>query len=95
VIGRLEKTVIDCPDPRALAQFYCQVLGMKVIEDIDGWVVIGAEPACGSWQSQPPRQRPAASVFFVTTAKSGPGTKTSTIAKARNAPYAAHIAVPI
>jgi hypothetical protein len=22
VIGRLEKTVIDCPDPRALAEFY-------------------------------------------------------------------------
>jgi catechol 2,3-dioxygenase-like lactoylglutathione lyase family enzyme len=36
--------VIDCPDPRALAQFYCQVLGMAVNEDIDGWVVIGAEP---------------------------------------------------
>jgi catechol 2,3-dioxygenase-like lactoylglutathione lyase family enzyme len=44
VIGHLEKTVIDCPDPRALAQFYCQVLGMKVNEDIDGWVVIGARP---------------------------------------------------
>ena len=25
VIGRYEKTVIDCPDPRALAKFYCQV----------------------------------------------------------------------
>ena len=44
VIGHLEKTVIDCPDPRALARFYCQVLGMKVNEDIDGWVVIGLEP---------------------------------------------------
>jgi catechol 2,3-dioxygenase-like lactoylglutathione lyase family enzyme len=44
VIGRLEKTVIDCPDPRALARFYCQVLGMQVNEDIDGWVVIGTEP---------------------------------------------------
>jgi catechol 2,3-dioxygenase-like lactoylglutathione lyase family enzyme len=44
VIGRLEKTVIDCPDPRALAEFYCQVLGMRVNEDIDGWVVIGLEP---------------------------------------------------
>jgi catechol 2,3-dioxygenase-like lactoylglutathione lyase family enzyme len=41
VIGRLEKTVIDCPDPRALAEFYCQVLGMRINEDIDGWVVIG------------------------------------------------------
>jgi catechol 2,3-dioxygenase-like lactoylglutathione lyase family enzyme len=44
MIGRLEKTVIDCPDPRALAGFYCQVLGMRVNEDIDGWVVIGSEP---------------------------------------------------
>jgi len=43
VIGRLEKTVIDCPDPRALAQFYCQVLGMQVNEDTDRWVVIGAQ----------------------------------------------------
>jgi catechol 2,3-dioxygenase-like lactoylglutathione lyase family enzyme len=44
VIGRYEKTVIDCPDPRALAKFYCQVLGMRVSQDIDGWVVIGSEP---------------------------------------------------
>jgi catechol 2,3-dioxygenase-like lactoylglutathione lyase family enzyme len=44
VIGRFEKTVIDCPDPRALAAFYCQVLGMRVNEDIDGWVVIGYVP---------------------------------------------------
>jgi catechol 2,3-dioxygenase-like lactoylglutathione lyase family enzyme len=44
VIGRLEKTVIDCPDPRALAEFYCKVLGMTVNEPIDGFVVIGAAP---------------------------------------------------
>jgi catechol 2,3-dioxygenase-like lactoylglutathione lyase family enzyme len=44
MIGRLEKTVIDCPDPRALAGFYCQVLGMRVNEDSDAWVVIGSAP---------------------------------------------------
>jgi catechol 2,3-dioxygenase-like lactoylglutathione lyase family enzyme len=44
MIGHLEKTVIDCPDPRALALFYCQVLGMRINEDIDGFVVIGAAP---------------------------------------------------
>jgi Glyoxalase-like domain len=44
VIGRLEKTVIDCPDPRALAEFYCQVLGMRVNEVIGDWVVIGLGP---------------------------------------------------
>jgi len=45
VIGRLEKTVIDRPDPRALAGFYCQVLGMRVsskLKDTGGWVVIGS-----------------------------------------------------
>jgi hypothetical protein len=26
MIGRLEKTVLDCPDPRALAAFYAEVL---------------------------------------------------------------------
>jgi len=45
VIGHLEKTVIDCADPLALAEFYCQVLRMKVNEDIDGWVVIGGPAA--------------------------------------------------
>ncbi len=35
--------MIDCPDPRALAEFYCQVLGMQVSEDSYGWVVIGLE----------------------------------------------------
>jgi catechol 2,3-dioxygenase-like lactoylglutathione lyase family enzyme len=44
-IGRLEKTVLDCPDPRALAAFYGEILGMRVIEDTDGdWVVIGRQP---------------------------------------------------
>jgi catechol 2,3-dioxygenase-like lactoylglutathione lyase family enzyme len=46
MIGRLEKTVFDCPDPRSLAAFYAEVLGMRVNED-DGdgaWVVIGREP---------------------------------------------------
>ena len=41
VIGRLEKAVLDCPDPRLLARFYAQVLGMQVVEDDDDWVVIG------------------------------------------------------
>ena len=33
MIGRLEKTVIDCPDPRALAGFYAELLGMRINED--------------------------------------------------------------
>jgi catechol 2,3-dioxygenase-like lactoylglutathione lyase family enzyme len=46
VIGRLEKTVIDCPEPRALARFYGAILGYQINEDTEdgAWVVIGAEP---------------------------------------------------
>ena len=44
VIGRLEKTVLDCPDPRALAAFYATILGMRISEDSEGWVVIGTDP---------------------------------------------------
>ncbi len=40
MIGRLEKTVLDCPDPRALASFYAAILGMRVNEDG------GSEPGC-------------------------------------------------
>ena len=37
MIGRLQKTVINCPEPRALADFYCEILGMRVYESIHGW----------------------------------------------------------
>jgi catechol 2,3-dioxygenase-like lactoylglutathione lyase family enzyme len=43
VIGRVEKTVLDCPDPRALAAFYGGLLGMQVNEDSGDWVVIGRD----------------------------------------------------
>lgn len=41
MIGHLEKTVFDCADPRSLAEFYAEVLGMQVLEDYPNWVVIG------------------------------------------------------
>jgi predicted enzyme related to lactoylglutathione lyase len=44
VIGRLEKTVLDCPDPRSLAAFYAEVLGMQITQDEEDWVVIGRGP---------------------------------------------------
>jgi catechol 2,3-dioxygenase-like lactoylglutathione lyase family enzyme len=40
MIGRLDSVVIDCPDPRALADFYCELLGMHVIFDDGEWVTI-------------------------------------------------------
>jgi catechol 2,3-dioxygenase-like lactoylglutathione lyase family enzyme len=43
MIGRLEKTVFDCPDPQALAAFYAEIFGMQVLEDDPTWVVIGRQ----------------------------------------------------
>jgi len=42
--AQLEKPVLDCPDPRKLAAFYADLLGMQVLEDSDDWVVLGREP---------------------------------------------------
>ncbi len=44
MIGHLEKPVLDCPDPHALAAFYGEVLGMQITVDSDDWVVIGRDP---------------------------------------------------
>jgi catechol 2,3-dioxygenase-like lactoylglutathione lyase family enzyme len=43
MIGHLESVVIDCPDPRALAGFYGELLGMHVVHDEDDWVTIKAD----------------------------------------------------
>jgi catechol 2,3-dioxygenase-like lactoylglutathione lyase family enzyme len=40
MIGRLYNVVIDCPDPAVLADFYGQLLGMPVVNEREGWVVI-------------------------------------------------------
>jgi catechol-2,3-dioxygenase len=42
--ARLEKTVLECPAPRLLAGFYAELLDMQILEDQDGWVVIGHQP---------------------------------------------------
>jgi hypothetical protein len=44
VVGRLEKTVVDCPEPRELAGFYAELLGMQVTYDSPDWVTIGSAP---------------------------------------------------
>ncbi|MGC1215635.1 MAG: VOC family protein [Micromonospora sp.] len=47
MIGQLRSVVIDCPDPRALAGFYSELLGLPLIEDNsdgDEWVVLGGPP---------------------------------------------------
>ena len=40
VIGRMHHLVLDCPDPRTLAQFYSQLLGDPITYDSEDWVVV-------------------------------------------------------
>jgi catechol 2,3-dioxygenase-like lactoylglutathione lyase family enzyme len=44
MIGRWHGLVIDCPDPRGLAEFYEKVLGMVRVQDDEEFVVIGDAP---------------------------------------------------
>lgn len=41
MIGRWHGLTVDCPDPRALASFYEELLGMERVEDGVEYVVIG------------------------------------------------------
>jgi len=41
VIGRWSCLVIDCPDPRALAPFYEELLGLTRTEDSQDWITLG------------------------------------------------------
>ena len=43
MLGRFYCLVIDCPDPRHLAAFYEQLLGLDRVEDTDDWVTLEGE----------------------------------------------------
>ncbi|MGV0872007.1 VOC family protein [Mycolicibacterium sp. XJ879] len=40
MIGNLRSVVVDCRDPRALADFYAKVLGGTITQKDDTWVVL-------------------------------------------------------
>ncbi|UGY90815.1 VOC family protein [Streptomyces gobiensis] len=42
MIATLQCTVIDCPDPAALARFYAEILGWRVDESDPDWVTLTA-----------------------------------------------------
>lgn len=39
-IARFRSTVVDCPDPRALAGFYARLLGWPITAEEDDWVEV-------------------------------------------------------
>jgi len=58
-IATMRTVVLDCPDPRALARFYAELLGWQVVIDEDDWVSIkGDGDARLSFQLAPDHQPP-------------------------------------
>ena len=46
-IARFDLVVLDTPEPRALADFYCALLGWRVIREEDDWVTIRGDSSAG------------------------------------------------
>lgn len=42
MIGRLHHVIVDCPDPRVLAAFYSELIGLPVTWEEEDFVVIAA-----------------------------------------------------
>jgi predicted enzyme related to lactoylglutathione lyase len=42
-IARFPTVVLDCPDPKSLAEFYGTLLDWKVLADDDGWADVRAD----------------------------------------------------
>ncbi|WP_439689101.1 VOC family protein [Curtobacterium sp. SP.BCp] len=40
MIGTLDVVVLDCPDPRALARFYVELLGGEIVASDEDWAEI-------------------------------------------------------
>jgi catechol 2,3-dioxygenase-like lactoylglutathione lyase family enzyme len=60
VIGRRHHVVIDCPDPRALAAFYGELLGLPITFESADWVVIAEDDTTSgfAFQLAPDHQPP-------------------------------------
>ncbi len=61
MIGRHHHVVLDCRDPRALAGFYSELLGLPVTYESDDWVVIAENDHTSgfAFQLAPDHQPPA------------------------------------
>jgi catechol 2,3-dioxygenase-like lactoylglutathione lyase family enzyme len=44
MIARPRSIVLDCPDPKALAEFYSELLGLPVTDREEDWWAIGTNP---------------------------------------------------
>ncbi|MFU8945736.1 VOC family protein [Mycetocola zhadangensis] len=60
MIGRVHHLIVDCPDPRALARFYSELLGQPITYDSDAFVVVSENDTSSGlgFQLAPDHRRP-------------------------------------
>jgi catechol 2,3-dioxygenase-like lactoylglutathione lyase family enzyme len=52
MIGRAHHVIVDCPDPRALAGFYSELLGLPVTYESDDFVVVARDDTSSGFAFQ-------------------------------------------
>ncbi len=57
-IARLSLTALDCPDPRALAEFYAAVTGWQIEDDDGEWVQLRSDAGATLAFQRAPGHRP-------------------------------------
>jgi hypothetical protein len=58
MIGKLHTVIIDCPDPRGLADFYAELLGWSVRPQGEDWVWLGEGALRLAFQLAPDHRPP-------------------------------------
>lgn len=59
MIGTLGAVVLDCPDPRALASFYAELVGGTIEAEDDTWIDLNRDGQRLSFQLAPDHRAPA------------------------------------
>lgn len=60
VYGRLHHVILDCPDPKALAEFYSALLNQPITYESDDFVVVAMDTSSSglAFQLAPDHRRP-------------------------------------
>lgn len=70
MVSRFSEIVVDCEQPRRLAEFWCAVLGYRVLDEEEGAVEIGppdvsTEDDWAEWQARLRREPSPPTIVFI------------------------------
>lgn len=70
MVSRFSEIVVDCHEPRRLAEFWCAVLGYRVLDEEEGAVEIGppdvsTEDDWAEWQARLRREPSPPTIVFI------------------------------